>query len=431
MSERTILVWFRNDLRIHDNEILFKAVKKADKIIPVFCFDPRNFSVNPFGTYKTGSLRAKFILESVQDLKESLKALGGDLMIVSGKPEEILPAIAQKYKANEVYHHREVASDETEISALVEAALWKLQINLKHFIGHTLYHKEDLPFPIKDIPDAFATFRKKIERESQVRPCFDTPERITIPDNFEPGVLPSLSDLKLVEQVKDERAVLEFTGGESEGLKRIKEFFWEKEQVNNYNVSRSSLVRASYSSKLSPWLSLGCLSTRQVFWEIKKHERQNSTSNASSKLAVEFLWRDYYRFMYKKYGTKFYPKSDPVGKNSASQQKSELFEKWKNAETGFPFIDACMRELNSTGYLSNIGRQCTASFLINNLKINWELGAAYFEEKLIDYSPASNWGNWAFVAGLTNNQEKKTFDILKQSQELNPQGEYVNKWIPK
>nr|MBC7611615.1 deoxyribodipyrimidine photo-lyase [Pseudopedobacter sp.] len=157
MSGRTILVWFRNDLRIHDNEILLEATEKAETIIPVFCFDPRYYTETAYQTQKTGSFRAQFILESVADLKISLKKLGGDLLVKFGHPEEILPEICKKYQVDEVYHHREVASEETEISSMVEDALWKLQINLKHFIGHTLYHKEDLPFPIKDIPDVFTT----------------------------------------------------------------------------------------------------------------------------------------------------------------------------------------------------------------------------------------------------------------------------------
>src|SRR6476469_10286549 len=159
---KTILVWFRNDLRIHDNEILLEATLKASIIVPVYIFDPRYYTQTSFGTLKTGHFRAKFTLESVADLKLSLQSLGGDLLILSGKPEELLPELAKQYQVDEVYHHREVASEETKISSLVEDALWKMQINLKHFIGHTMYHKEDLPFPIKDIPDVFTKFRKKV-----------------------------------------------------------------------------------------------------------------------------------------------------------------------------------------------------------------------------------------------------------------------------
>src|SRR5476651_899047 len=123
MSEKTILVWFRNDLRIHDNEILLEAIRKADKILPVYCFDPYYFKKNPSGNSKIGSLRARFLLESVDDLRKNLRNIGGELIIRIGSPAEILPQLAEQYHVNEVYHHREVAHEETEISGDVEAAL--------------------------------------------------------------------------------------------------------------------------------------------------------------------------------------------------------------------------------------------------------------------------------------------------------------------
>lgn len=116
---------------------------------------------NKFDFLNTGILRAKFLIESVSHLKQSLQELGADLLVFQGKPEILIETLCAKYDITEVYHHREVSNRETEVSEQVEAALWKAQINLKHFIGHTLYHKEDLPFPIKDIPDNFNQFKKK------------------------------------------------------------------------------------------------------------------------------------------------------------------------------------------------------------------------------------------------------------------------------
>src|SRR5581483_11831880 len=187
MSEKTILVWFRNDLRVHDNEILLEAIKKADKILPVYCFDPFYFKTTSLGLNKTGNIRARFLIESVADLRENLRKLGGQLIVRTGNPAEIIPQLAQQYSVNEVYHHREVAFEETGISEDVETSLWKNKLNLKHFIGHTLYHKEDLPFPIKDIPDSFAIFKKKVERESNVRRCIETPSKIEIPEISDAG----------------------------------------------------------------------------------------------------------------------------------------------------------------------------------------------------------------------------------------------------
>lgn len=432
MGGKTILVWFRNDLRIHDNEMLLEASEKAALIIPVFCFDPRYYVETPYKTQKTGSFRAQFILESVADLKISLQKMGADLLIKQGKPEEILLEICKKYQVDEVYHHREVASEETEISSLVEDALWKLQINLKHFIGHTLYHKEDLPFPIKDIPDVFTTFRKKVEREGIIRPSFATPSKIEIPKNLEESALPSLEDLGICAPIFDKRSVLYFKGGETEGLKRLKYYLWETDLIASYKKTRNGLIGGDYSSKFSAWMSAGCLSPREIYWEVKKYEKERTANDSTYWLIFELLWRDYFRFMFKKHGTSYFMESGFKGKKQDHAPNQEaLFNQWKNAETGIPFIDANMRELNLTGFMSNRGRQNVASYLVKDLKVNWTWGAAYFEEKLIDYNPASNWGNWAYVAGVGNDpRENRHFNIEKQAKDYDPKGEYVHLWLP-
>src|SRR6185312_9021979 len=120
MSEKTILVWFRNDLRIHDNEILLEAIRKAEKVLPVYCFDPFYFDTTSQGLHKTGNIRVKFLLESVADLRENLQKLGGELIIRVGNPVDVIPQLAQEYLVSEVYHHREVAFEETGISEVVE-----------------------------------------------------------------------------------------------------------------------------------------------------------------------------------------------------------------------------------------------------------------------------------------------------------------------
>lgn len=433
MSGKTILVWFRKDLRIHDNEILTEAVRKGDRIVPVYCFDPRQFETTSFQTRKTGLIRTRFLLESVANLRRSFLQAGGDLIIRQGKPEIILPELVAQYHVNEVYHHREVASEETRVSADVENALWKLKINLKHFIGHTLYHKEDLPFPINTIPDVFTSFRKKIERDSSVRNCIETPGAMTFPDDMKCGRLPDLHELGFDEMaVIDERSVMKFQGGETEALNRMQDYFWETNAVKTYKQTRNGLIGADYSSKFSAWIALGCLSPREVYWEIKKYERVHGSGDSTYSLYLELLWRDYFRFMFKKYGNKFFQKIGFKGlAPEESDDQQELFELWKNAQTGIPFIDANMRELNSTGFMSNRGRQNVASFLVKDLKVNWMWGAAYFEEKLIDYCPANNWGNWAYIAGVGNDPGAyRHFNVLKQAAEYDPQGEYVRLWMP-
>lgn len=422
MSKK-ILVWFRNDLRLHDNEMLVEAIAKSDAILPVYILDHRSFGETKYGSLKTGNIRAQFILESVLGLRNALKQIGGNLLIAEGKPEDIILQLVQEYEITEVYHHREVAREETHISTLVENALWKLRVNLKHFIGHTLYNKEDLPFPIKDIPDAFNQFKKKIERDSMIKPCFAAPDRINVAEVIDWGTLPALEDLNLLPQQKDQRADFEFKGGEAEGLVHLQKVILAMQQA----ATTKNLILAS---KLSAWLAIGSLSPRKVYWEIKKMESVPNTKAMFNHILLGLLWRDYFRFMFKKYGNTFF---SPDGFGSQGlvdvENEQENFNKWRNAQTGFAVVDAVMTELNQTGFISNIARQTAALYLINNLEVSWVLGAAYFEEKLIDYNPASNWGNWANVAGVGNDQKSKSvFDLDKNIKNLDPKGNYSITW---
>ncbi|WP_374951220.1 DASH family cryptochrome [Mucilaginibacter sp.] len=426
MSDKTILVWFRNDLRIHDNEILSEAVRKADKVLPVFIFDPFYFRTSASGALKTGSFRARFLLESVADLRLNLQAFGADLLIRTGDPAELLPLLAEQYQVSEVYHHREVAPDETGISENVEAALWKMKLNLKHFIGHTMYHKEDLPFPIKDIPDSFVTFKKKVERDSTVRPSTVSPDHIITPEITDAGELPTLADLGIPDPIDDPRATNTFTGGETAALQQLTSY------LNNCLENTPQKNRTvTCSSGLSPWLAVGCISPRQVYWEVVKFQREHHLQNIEP-LMLELLWRDYFRFMFKKHGQKFF-RSEGFNNEApdVATNQDDLFEQWKNGQTGVPYIDAAMHELNATGFISNYSRQAVATYLVKDLKVDWTRGALYFEEKLIDYSPASNWGNWAFVAGVGNDSKSnRYFNAAKPTAQLESKGEYITTWLP-
>lgn len=427
MSEKTILVWFRNDLRVHDNEILFEAIRKADKVLPVYCFDPFYFRPTESGLSKTGNIRAKFLLESVADLRHNLRELGGELIIKTGNPADVIPQLAQQYQISEVYHHREVAFDETSISEEVEAALWKIKLNLKHFIGHTLYHKEDLPFPIKDIPDSFTVFKKKVERDSAVRPCIETPERVSVPVITDAGNIPSLSDLGLAEPTDEPRETFHYHGGETTGLQQLQQYISNADQTVGVKGAKHT---ADNPSRLSAWISLGCLSMRWVYRELTHHTPGNHNSN--SPLILELLWRDYFRFMFKKHGKRFFNSeiSAENEKESASNQ-DELFDKWKTGNTGVPYIDASMHQLNTTGYIGNHNRQIVAGYLVNQLKVDRTKGAAYFEEKLIDYSPASNLGNWAIVAGVENDpRDSRYFLNAKQVAEFEIHSDFISTWLP-
>lgn len=415
MSKK-ILVWFRNDLRVHDNGVLVEAIAKSDEILPVYFFDPRYFETTKYQTVKTGLNRAQFLIDSVLALRQSFQAFGGDLLVVKGKPEELLPGLVSENGITEVYHHREVASEETAVSTRVEDLLWKLKVNLKHIIGHTLYNKEDLPFPIKDIPDAFAQFKKKTERDAIVKPCFLTPTQIHFVQQKDWGTLPSLAELIVHEQLPAEADKVVFKGGEQSALQLLDEFLELSGAASAQTTKKLDMV-----SKLSPWLSLGCLSPREVYWKMKEAETKFGTRLFCKQVLQGLLWRDYYRFMLKKYGNTFFK---PAGFNKNASPLSEnpkALQAWKTASTPQDLVNLHMKELNETGYINSAARILLATYFVYELKLNWVLGAAYFEEKLIDYTPASNWGNWANVAGVGNDEKLTTsYCFTKQLKFFDP-----------
>lgn len=401
MSGKTILVWFRNDLRIHDNEMLTEAIARADSILPVYCFDPRYFGNTEYGTQKSGYLRTKFLIESVANLKNGLQKLGGDLIIQMGKPEEVLPAVCRQYKISEVYHHREVSEKETSISGMVEARLWKERINLKHFIGHTLFHKEDLPFPIKNIPDNFLVFKRKIDRESIVRPSFLSPESMKVPQDVDWGVLPVPEELGVQRtETPEETHIL---GGERAGVNALM-------QITSAPASVKRAVGTSMQISepvLSPWLALGCLSPRLVYWTVK--DRLPVKSPLAVQIVNKLLWRDYNRFMLKKHGS-----LKESTENTLTSAELKRFQRWQEGNTGDLLVDACIRELNETGHINERCKLFLSSYLTTELKVGWPAGYAYFEDKAMNFSPALIWGNWALLRGVFSwgKQEKQKFDDI-------------------
>ncbi|MBE8723178.1 deoxyribodipyrimidine photolyase [Sphingobacterium sp. Ka21] len=368
MSKRVILVWFRNDLRTHDNEVLHAAIEKADFVIPVYIFDPRYYETNQSGYTNTGELRSLYILNTVRSLKEKLQFLGGDLMTFEGLPEEIIPHLVQRYDVDEVYHHREIARTETSISERVEEELWKIQRNLKHFIGHTLYHKEDLPFPIKDIPNSFNVFKKKIERESSVRNPLADIDSITIPPHLEKTELPEHGE------------IAHYTYGEKAAMEELNSIF--SQPLGNEDLY----------IKLSPFLAIGSLSPVYTYHYINKRITASNKKQVA-KIVERLLWRDYYRFMLKKYPNKYFLSE------YTSNRDSVKIENWTTGNTENATINSYIEELNNTGIISYIQREALALFFTYEYQQPWLEGAAWFEEKLIDYAPATNYGFWAHIGG--------------------------------
>jgi deoxyribodipyrimidine photo-lyase len=426
---KTILVWFKNDLRLIDNETWYRASQDGDFVIPVFIFDPRQFQMNPLGFSRMGSFRVQFLLESVLALKQKLKSQGSDMIVRIGEPEFIINQIALDYAISAVYTTREVTYDEVSIMDKIEHGLNQLSVSLKQYWTSTMIHLEDIPWPIQRLPDMFTQFRKEVERESSIRAAFPIPETKPLPE-IDPGLIPALKELGLTQIATDNRSVIDYRGGEENAWWRLNEYIWKKNLLQHYKETRNGLLGSDYSSKFSLALAHGCISSKSVYHEVKKYEAERLKNDSTYWLIFELLWRDYFRFAAKKYRARIFHESGIINKPVQWKSDIETFEKWRLGETGVRFVDANMKELLLTGYMSNRGRQNVASYLTKDLGINWTFGAAWFESQLIDYDPCSNWLNWAYVAGVGNDpREDRYFNIESQMKKYDSRGEYMKRWL--
>ncbi len=420
------LVWFRNDLRISDHEPLFNASREGEVFL-LYCFDHRHFEDTKYGFPKTDSHRVRFLIESVKNLRKNLGKKGANLVVRVGKPEEIIPGLVDQYSLEAVYLHGEVTSEETEVENEVEQAV---TVPFHRFWGHTMYHRDDLPFDLLTIPDVFTQFRKQVEKKSSMREPLPEPEHISSIPVDDAGEIPSLAELGLKDIVADPRSVLGFKGGEDAARERLEHYFFESDQLRNYKFTRNGLLGADYSSKFSPWLAHGCISARTIHAEVERYEREVHKNVSTYWMKFELIWRDYFRYSAVKYGDRIFRLGGIQDKDLAKNTDPETFRAWAHGETGIPFIDANMRELKLTGFMSNRGRQNVASFLAQNLNFDWRWGAAWFESQLIDYDVCSNWGNWAYNATVGHDPRNRYFNILNQADKYDKKGDYVRHWLP-
>jgi deoxyribodipyrimidine photo-lyase len=438
----TALVWFRRDLRLHDNEALSTAAT-ADTLLPVYVVDPRDYGERPYGGRdsfafeKTGPHRTRFRCESLADLRASLREHDSDLLVREGRPEVVLPELTGGVDADVVSMHTWPTAEESGVESAVQARLREAGVDVRRQWGHTLYHINDLPTPYTEISDTYTSFRKSVERDASVRAQVETPSLPPLPDavaDLDVGEVPTPTDLLGAETEPtdtDDRGVLPFEGGESAALDRVESYVWEDDRLREYKQTRNGLLGESYSSKLSPWLNEGSLSPRYVHDEVRQYERVRVENDSTYWLLFELIWRDFFQFQAAKHGASLFAQSGIRDRHDIDWREDDTqFERWARGETGIPFVDANMRELNETGFMSNRGRQNVASFLANNLRLDWRRGAAYFETQLVDYDPCSNYGNWAYIAGVGNDSRDRYFNIIKQARQYDSGADYVTHWLP-
>lgn len=442
---RTFVYWFRNDLRLHDNPALLDACHEASKqqaaLALVVCLPEEQ--ITRWGFSRLGAHRRWYIAETVRELSEACARLGQRLIVLCGNPSVEIPVLMNEVQADTLYCE-EIAAPEEE----AEIATLRQKFLVNGFQIHTqwqssLLEPNSLPCSLNELPLVFTSFKNLVEKskiipEKPLALCMQVPPM--------PAKLANLKQLYSFDLTlwagsvsPEQRSAVPYQdavaqAGETAALRHLHRYF-ASDHVRRYKETRNGLIGFDYSTKFSPWLAVGAVSARQIYQQLAAHEAEFGANDSTYWIWFELLWRDYFRFLHLRFGRQLYHCHGLKAQQSslpAMTHSNAHFERWCQGNTGQRFIDAGMRELSASGYLSNRMRQIVASFLVNELQCDWRAGAAWFESQLIDFDIYSNQGNWLYLAGFgTDPRSNRRFNLEKQAQSYDPDQSYVKLWLNK
>lgn len=420
---KTALYLFTHDLRLDDNQALLFA-SQFDRLICAYCVDEKQFKPQRYQIAPTGSHRWYFIHESIHELHQQLQALGQHLQVCFGNSLVELEKLLISAEVDTLIISNQPGWDERQMLQALRTIHPKLKIEV--IDTYTLFKSDSDSFLDAELPKQYTPFRRLAENR-------ETPAPIACPRTLPPPALPykpalTLADWLPAPPISHANTDIPLIGGELAAQNHLNSYFGSK-APSSYKETRNALEGWSSSSKMSAWLNQGCLSARRLKSQINEYELSKGKNESTQWLYVELLWREYFQWLAHKIGDKLFAFKGLAKRPPLTSFYAERFRRWCEGETTYPIVNACMQELKHTGYLSNRGRQIVASCLVNELSVDWRYGAAWFEHCLIDYDVAANWGNWQYIAGVgVDPRGGRHFNLEKQSQQYDPDGEYRAKW---
>ena len=391
-----VVYWFRNDLRVTDNPALAQACQQTNKVLAVYVHDPKHDAQTQWGFERMGAHRKAFLAAHLQDLSLQLKVLGCELTELHGSPIDALSVFCESNNTKHIYCEDIAAPEEQDEVAALKTCGFQVQTLWQS----SLLDPVDLPFDVQNLPAVFTAFRNKVEKLA----------------------------------LKPRESLQQFDNlPESAAKKHLKNYF-AGDFALTYKLTRNQPMNWSpeqhFSTKFSPWLACGALSAPTVYAALKRFEAERGANDSTYWIGFELLWRDYFRLLHLQHGRKLYRKQG-LGEDAMSTvpDNKHGFKRWCEGRTGEPLVNAGMRELAATGWLSNRVRQVVASYLIYDLQGDWRAGAAWFESQLIDYDVYSNQGNWLYIAGRgTDPRGGRRFNPQMQAQQHDADGQYRQFW---
>lgn len=410
------LYWFRHDLRLDDNPAFRRSTENAVQLVCT-AFVPA--ALSPW--------QNRFWWESARELQAQLQKRGSDLLILAEPPETGLPRLARELGADTLgwsqsFNARDQAQENTILAAL-KAACERVPILITANTS-TLMELHELPFSLRQMPLVFSDFKRALPGRELCVPPISAPERLPAG----PPRLLSETPQAHAPSSLSTPAGARFRGGEGEGRRRLQHYFWERLGLLEYNLTRNGLLEFDDSAKLSPWLASGALSVRRVYQEMLDFEHQFGPHESIEAFFLELLWRDYFKFYSLKYGPAIFEAGGIRGRAPVIEPDESAWQAWTQGQTPSAFVNANMRELLKTGWMSNRGRQNVASYWAKTMKQDWRRGAQWFEQHLVDHDVENNWGNWNYVAGVGSDPRNRTFNVDRQAQMYDPEGTYTRQW---
>jgi deoxyribodipyrimidine photo-lyase len=304
-QENTSLIWFRNNLRVHDNTSIKKAVQNHTKVIAVYFCDPKLFQMDKFGFQKTAKYRAKFLIETVTDLKKNLEDLNITLLTYFESPEDKLHEICDAYEIETIYTQKEWTKEEVTTNNFIKNTLSETLSFVEDY-DQFLYNPTRVSKDFSNIPNVFTAFRKKLEKTVQIQKEVQV-SKCTSENLIEnKTIITTLQDLGFEDFEVHENTAFPFSGGETSALERLKNYFFETKKVGFYKKTRNGLLGVDYSTKFSPWLANGSLSAKTIYWKIKEYEAKFGANESTYWVIFELIWRDYFKYISLKYNSKVF-----------------------------------------------------------------------------------------------------------------------------